>query len=101
MSDEVEKAALKQKIDEAIREAKRREVGATYIGPYKSAVYMLSQLKKLIDEDMSKEERYEHIKSFSGFLTHMLEPADREFCHQLDDISYQHRQLFNMVGFRS
>ena len=56
MSNEIEKAALKQKIDEAIREAKRREVGATYIGPYKSAVYMLSQLKKLIDEDMSKEE---------------------------------------------
>ena len=67
MSDEVEKAALKQKIDEAISEAKRREVGATDIGPYKSAVYMLSNLKKLIDKDMSKEERNEHIKSFSGF----------------------------------
>ena len=99
MSDEVEKAALKQKIDEAISEAKRREVGATDIGPYKSAVYMLSNLKKLIDKDMSKEERYEHIKSFSGFLIQMLDPADEEFSDQLHDISYQHTKLFDMVDY--
>ena len=41
MSDEVEKAVLKQKIDEAISEAKRREVGATDIGPYRTAVRVL------------------------------------------------------------
>ena len=99
MSNKIEKSALKQKIDEAIREAKRREVGAKDIDPYRIAVEVLSDLKKLIDKDMSKEERYEHIKSFSGFLVHMLDPADREFSHQLHDISYQYRQLFDLLNY--
>ena len=101
MSNEIEKAALKQKIDEAIREAKRREVGATDVNPYNTAVILLDRMKKLIDKDISKEERYEHIKSFSGFIIHMLDPADEEFSDQICDIHYQYMQLFDMVGFRS
>ena len=101
MSDEVEKAALRQKIDEAIREAKRREVGAKDVNPYNTAVIMLDRMKKLIDKDISKEERKKSIDSFSKFLTHMLEPADEEFSHQLYDIGYQYMQLFDLLGFRS